>query len=62
MIWGDEFYMFTALARWVGLERISKETIVGFWKCWPDYAGIAGLMRRGYDVLGISAIYNTAST
>ncbi len=58
MIWGDEFYMYGPGKDWVGLERISKETIVGFWKYWPDYAGIAGLMRRGYDVLGISAIYN----
>jgi hypothetical protein len=43
---------------WVGIERIPKDVVMGYWKYWPDYAGIAGLMERGYDVLGISALYN----
>ncbi len=58
MIWGDEFYMYGPGRDWVGLERIAKNTVMGFWKYWPDYAGIGGLMDRGYDIFGISAIYN----
>ncbi len=58
LIWGDEFYMYGPGHDWVGIERIPKSVIMGFWKYWPDYAGIAGLMERGYDVLGVSAMYN----
>ncbi len=58
MMWGDEFYMYGPGRDWVGLERIPKDTVMGFWKYWPDYNGIAGLMSRGYDVLGVSAMYN----
>ncbi|MBI2300065.1 MAG: beta-N-acetylhexosaminidase [Armatimonadetes bacterium] len=58
MMWGDEFYMYGPGRDWVGLERIPKHTVMGYWKYWPDYAGIGGLLERGYDVLGISAIYN----
>ncbi len=32
--------------------------MTGYWKYWPDYSGIKGLLERGYDVLGISAMYN----
>ena len=31
---------------------------MGYWKYWSDYSGIGGLLERGYDVLGISAMYN----
>jgi hypothetical protein len=58
LMWGDEFYMYGPGRDWVGLSRISKSTVMGFWKYWPDYTGIGGLMERGYDVLGISAMYN----
>jgi len=57
-MWGDEFYMYGPATDWVGLDRIPKATVIGYWKYWPDYSGINGLMERGYDVLGISAIYN----
>ena len=57
-MWGDEFYMYGPGKDWVGIERISHETVMGFWKYWSDYKGIGGLLDRGYDVLGISAMYN----
>ncbi|MCX6359432.1 MAG: family 20 glycosylhydrolase [Armatimonadetes bacterium] len=58
LIWGDEFYMYGPGHDWVGIDRIPKSVVMGFWKYWPDYAGIGGLMERGYDVLGVSAMYN----
>ncbi len=58
LIWGDEFYMYGPATDWVGIERISKDTVIGFWKYWQDYAGIEGLMQRGYDVMGVTGIYN----
>jgi hypothetical protein len=57
-MWADEFYMYGPGRDWVGLERIPNSVVMGYWKYWPDYAGIGGLMERGYDVLGISALYN----
>jgi hypothetical protein len=58
LMWGDEFYMYGPGKDWVGIERISQDTVMGYWKYWPDYAGIEGLLQRGYDVFGISAMYN----
>ena len=58
MMWADEFYMYGEGRNWLGLDRIDKDTIMGFWKYWRDYEGLEGLMARGYDVLGISAMYN----
>ena len=58
LMWGDEFYMYGPGKDWVGIERIPKDTMMGFWKYWPDYSGIEGLLKRDYDVLGISAMYN----
>ncbi len=58
LMWGDEFYMYGPGKDWVGIERIRKDTVMGYWKYWPDYSGIGGLLKRGYDVLGISAMYN----
>ena len=58
LIWADEFYMYGPGKDWVGIERIPRDTVMGYWKYWPDYAGIGGLLERGYDVLGISAMYN----
>jgi len=58
LMWADEFYMYGPGKDWVGIERIPKDTMMGYWKYWPDYSGIKGLLERGYDVLGISAMYN----
>ncbi|MHB8969619.1 MAG: glycoside hydrolase family 20 zincin-like fold domain-containing protein [Pirellulaceae bacterium] len=58
LMWADEFYMYGPGKDWVGIERIPHETVMGYWKYWSDYSGIAGLLERGYDVLGISAMYN----
>ena len=58
LMWGDEFYMYGPGRDWVGLDRIPRHTVMGHWKYWPDYNGIEGLFARGYDVLGISAMYN----
>jgi hypothetical protein len=58
LMWGDEFYMYGEGRDWVGLDRIDRRMIMGFWKYWGAYDGIAGVMERGYDVFGISAMYN----
>jgi hypothetical protein len=58
LMWADEFTMYGPGRDWVGIERIPRDTVMGYWKYWPDYAGIEGLLARGYDVFGISAIYN----
>ncbi len=58
LMWGDEFYMYGPGKDWVGIDRIPQDTVMGYWKYWPDYAGINALLQRGYDVLGISAMYN----
>jgi hypothetical protein len=58
MMWGDEFYMYGPGRDWVDIDRIPTDTVMGFWKYWRDYAGIDGLMKRGYDVVGVSAMYN----
>ena len=52
MMWGDEFYMYGPGKDWVGIERIPKDTVMGYWKYWPEYSGIQGLLERGYDVTG----------
>jgi hypothetical protein len=58
LIWADEFYMYGPGKDWVGIERLPRDSVMGFWKYWADYKGIGGLLERGYDVLGISAMYN----
>ncbi len=58
LIWADEFYMYGPGKDWIGIERIPRDVVMGYWKYWADYQGIGGLLDRGYDVLGISAIYN----
>lgn len=58
LMWADEFTMYGPGRDWVGIERIPRDTVMGYWKYWPDYAGIDGLLARGHDVFGISAIYN----
>ena len=58
LIWADEFYMYGPGKDWVGIERIPRDTVMGYWKYWADYDGIGGLLARGYDVVGISAMYN----
>jgi hypothetical protein len=58
LMWADEFYMYGPGHDWVGIERIPRDVVMGYWKYWADYAGIEGLLGRGYDVFGISAMYN----
>lgn len=58
LMWADEFYMYGPGKDWLGIERIPRDTVMGHWKYWRDYGGIEGLMRRGYDVLGVQAMYN----
>ncbi len=58
LIWADEFYMYGPGKDWVGIDRIPRDTVMGFWKYWSDYTGIDGLLERGYDAVGISAMYN----
>ena len=57
MMWGDEFYMGYNGERWVGIDAIPKNTIMGHWMYWKPYDGIGGLLDRGYDVLFLSATY-----
>ncbi len=58
LMWADEFYMYGPGRDWVGIERIPRNTVMGFWKYWANYDGLGGLLDRGYDVLGVSAMYN----
>ncbi|MEP6662484.1 MAG: beta-N-acetylhexosaminidase, partial [Verrucomicrobiota bacterium] len=57
MMWGDEYYMGYGGKRWVGIENIPTNTIMGHWKYWKDYDTIAGLQERGFDVFFLSATY-----
>ncbi len=59
LMWADEFTMYGPGKDWVGIERIPKDTVMGYWKYWPEYGpSIRGLLTRGYDVVGLSAMYN----
>ena len=57
MMWGDEFYMGYDGKFWTGIEMIPTNTVMGHWKYWKSYEGIAGLQQRGYDVFFLSATY-----
>jgi hypothetical protein len=57
MMWADEFYMGYDGKRWVGIENIPTNTVMGHWKYWKDYEGISGLLERGFDVFFLSASY-----
>jgi hypothetical protein len=57
MMWGDEFYMGYDGKFWTGLEMIPTNTVMGHWKYWKGYDGIAGLQQRGFDVFFLSATY-----
>lgn len=57
MMWGDEFYMGYGGKRWVGIEQIPTDTIMGHWMYWKPYDGIGELLKRGYDVMYLSATY-----
>jgi len=67
-MWADEFYGGYEGERWEGLERISKNVVMGHWAYWStywvpidpmpkDYDGIEGLLQRGFDVSFLSASY-----
>jgi hypothetical protein len=57
MMWADEFYMGYGGKRWVGIENIPTNTVMGHWKYWKDYDTISGLLERGFDVFFLSASY-----
>ena len=57
MMWGDEFYMGYGGKRWVDIDKIPTDTIIGHWMYWKPYDGIGELMKRGYDVMYLSATY-----
>ena len=57
MMWADEFYMGYGGKRWVGIENIPTNMVMGHWKYWRDYDTISGLLERGYDVFFLSATY-----
>jgi hypothetical protein len=67
-MWADEFYMGYHGKRWIGIENIPKNVVMGHWQYWsryqnmPDYTmtnydGIRGLLERGYDILFVSASF-----
>lgn len=66
LMWADEFYCGYDNKRWVGIENIPTNTIMGHWQYWSlyqnmpsymnkEYDGISGLMERGFDVFFLSA-------
>jgi len=68
MIWADEFYCGYDNQRWVGIESIPTNTLMGHWQYWSryqnlptqkthDYDGISGLLERGFDVFFLSASF-----
>jgi len=68
MMWADEFYMGYGGHRWIGIENIPRNMVMGHWKYWSDnahypselrdYGTMNGLLDRGYDVIYMSASYN----
>jgi hypothetical protein len=68
MMWADEFYCGYDNKRWVGIENIPTNTLMGHWQYWSryqnlagpgtkDYNGISGLLDRGFDVFFLSASF-----
>ncbi len=68
MMWADEFYCGYDNKRWVGIENIPTNTLMGHWQYWSryqnmpgqgtkDYDGISGLLQRGFDVFFLSASF-----
>ncbi|MCX6992949.1 MAG: family 20 glycosylhydrolase [Kiritimatiellaeota bacterium] len=68
MIWADEFYMGYGGKRWINIEMVPTDVVMGHWMYWnagPNtgaaythgYSGMASLLERGYDVLFLSASY-----
>ncbi len=68
MMWADEFYVGYNNQRWVGIEHIPKNVIMGHWQYWSRYQGLAvqdnktydgisGLLERGFDVFYVSASF-----
>lgn len=68
LMWADEFYCGYNNQRWVGIEHIPTNTVMGHWQYWSryqnlatqsrkDYDGISGLLARGFDVLFLSASF-----
>ena len=68
MMWADEFYMGYEGKRWVGIENIPKDLVMGHWMYWScesnlpgqkraDYDSIAGLLERGHDTIYLSSSF-----
>lgn len=68
LMWADEFYCGYHNERWVGIENIPTNTVMGHWQYWSryqnlpaqptrDYDGISGLLERGFDVFFLSASF-----
>jgi hypothetical protein len=68
MMWADEFYCGYGNERWVGIDSIPTNTVMGHWQYWSryqnlatqktnDYDGISGLLQRGFDVFFLSASF-----
>ncbi len=68
MMWADEFYLGYYNKRWIGIEKIPTNMVMGHWQYWSryqglavqtnkNYDGISGLMERGFDVFFISASF-----
>ncbi len=68
MMWADEFYLGYNNERWVDIEKIPKNTIMGHWQYWSryqglavqtnkNYDGISGLLERGFDVFCLPASF-----
>ncbi|MEI6916055.1 MAG: hypothetical protein WCL39_13045, partial [Armatimonadota bacterium] len=70
LMWADEFYCGYDNKRWVGIENIPKNVLMGHWQYWSryqemteqkgwekDYNGITGLLERGFDVFFVSASF-----
>ena len=67
-MWADEFYCGYGVKRWIGIEHLPRNLVMGHWQYWSlyqnlpapqpvDYNGISGLMERGFDVFFLSASF-----
>jgi hypothetical protein len=68
MMWADEFYLGYNNQRWIGIDMIPHDVIMGHWQYWSRYQGLAvqtnktydgisGLLDRGFDCLTVSASF-----
>ncbi len=68
MMWADEFYCGYHNQRWIGIENVPTNTVMGHWQYWGryqnmprhhphDYQGLSGLLQRGFDTCFVSASF-----